>query len=264
MSFASIDGVTLHYRLCGAKDGIPLILVNSLGTSLHIWDEVLPLLERRRPVLTYDKRGHGLSDAPSGPYSLDHHVADLCGLASSLGLSRFDLCGISIGGMISTRVAARHARRVARLVLCDTARTIGTPQMWNDRIARVKADGMAAIADAVLARWVSPGFRERRPADFAGWRNMLERCPADGYAASCISVRDADLSEDAQNLKVPTLVLCGEHDVSSPPAEVRALAALIAGARFREVGDAGHVPAIEQPQALATLIGEHLSEVAHV
>ena len=263
MSFASINGVTLHYRLSGAAEGTPLIFINSLGTNFHIWDDVIPLLDQRRRVLAYDLRGHGLSDAPAGPYGLDDHVADLLGLAARLGLARFDLCGISLGGMIAIRVAAMQSN-VRRLILCDAARTIGTPQMWNDRIALVEREGMAAIAETVLARWVSPGFRDRRPAEFAGWRNMLERCSAEGYVASCIAVRDADLSADLRQVSVPTLVIAGEHDVSTPPEEVRALADAIAGAQFRQLRGAGHVPAIEQPQALATLIREHLSEVVHV
>ncbi len=264
MSFASIKGISLHYRLSGAEDGTPLILINSLGTNFHIWDDVLPLLDRRFRVLTYDKRGHGLSDAPAGPYSLDDHVDDLLGLAARCGFSTFDLCGISIGGMIAMRVAAKHAEQVRGLVLCDTGTTIGTAQMWNDRITAVERAGMAAIADTVLARWVSPGYRERRPADFAGWRNMLERCSPEGYAASCASVRDADLSVDLPGILASTLVVVGDHDQSTPPEMARLLRNAIPDARLKQVPSAGHVPAIEQPEALATLIREHLSEFVHV
>jgi 3-oxoadipate enol-lactonase len=264
MSFASIDGVSLHYRISGVEDGAPLILINSLGTNFHIWDDVLPLLDQRFRVLTYDKRGHGISDAPAGPYSLDEHVDDLLGLAARCGFSAFNLCGISIGGMIAMRVAAKYPEQVRSLVLCDTGPTIGTAQLWNERITTVERAGMAAIADQVLARWVSPGYRERRPADFAGWRNMLERCPSEGYVASCASVRDADLSADAPRISAPTLVVVGGHDVSTPPETARLLSNAITGARLKQVPCAGHVPAIEQPDALAVLIREHLSEFAHV
>jgi 3-oxoadipate enol-lactonase len=263
MSFASINGTTLHYRLTGAPDGLPLILVNSLGTSLHIWDDVLALLGLRYRVLCYDKRGHGLSDAPPGPYSLDDHVADLLGLAKSRGFKRYSICGISIGGMIAMRVAAQHPDKVRRLVLCDTAPRIGTAQMWNDRIEEVRQGGMAAIADTVLGRWVSPGYRELRAADFAGWRNMLERCPAEGYVASCASVRDTDLAADIGRISAPTRVIAGENDLATPPDAVRQLASAIAGAEFRLIRGAGHVPSIEQPERLCELICEHLREVVH-
>jgi pimeloyl-ACP methyl ester carboxylesterase len=150
------------------------------------------------------------------------------------------------------------------LVLCDTGTTIGTAQMWNDRIEQVERRGMAAIADQVLARWVSPGYRERRPAEFAGWRNMLERCSPQGYAASCAAVRDAELSADLPRISAPTLVVVGDHDVSTPPEMARSLSDAISNARFKQLPAAGHVPAIEQPEALATLIREHLSEIVHV
>lgn len=263
MSFASINGTTLHYRLTGAPDGLPLILVNSVGTNLHIWDDVLRPLEQRFQVLSYDKRGHGLSDAPPGPYNLDDHVDDLLGLAAHVGMGRFSICGISIGGMIAMRLAARHKDKVARLVLCDTAAKIGSSEMWNDRIAQVRQGGMASIADTVLDRWVSPGFRERRPADSAGWQNMVARCPAEGYIANCELLRDADLAADVGRISAPTRVIGGEFDIPTPPDLVRQLADAIPGAEFRLMPGVGHVPSIEQPERLCELISEHLREVVH-
>ena len=263
MSFASINGVTLHHSLTGAQDASPLILVNSLGTDLRIWADVVPLLANRHRVLTYDKRGHGLSDAPPGPYSIDDHIADLLGLADHVGLNRFALCGISIGGMIALRFAAVHPAKVRSLIACDTGPAIGTAQMWNDRIANVRANGMSAIADAVVGRWITPGFRAANPAAFAGWRTMLERCSPEGYVASCATVRDTDLTPDLPRISAPTLILVGDSDVTTPPEMARRLADAIPNAHLRQVRDAGHVPAIEQPQALAELIREHLSEVAH-
>jgi 3-oxoadipate enol-lactonase len=264
MSFASISGVTLHYSLSGAQDGSPLILINSLGTNLHIWDEVAPLLAARHRILAYDKRGHGLSDAPPGPYSLDDHVADLHGLASHCGFGQASVCGISIGGIIAMRFASQHPDNVRRLVLADTGAILGTAQAWNDRIATVRASGMSAIADTVLGRWVTPGFRAENPAAYAGWRNMLERCSPDGYVASCATVRDSDLTADLPRISAPTLVLVGDSDVVTPPEMARRLAAGIPGAQLRTIRNAGHVPAIEQPHALAELIREHINEVAHV
>lgn len=263
MSFASISGVTLHYSLTGAHDGSPLILVNSLGTDLRIWGDVVPLLAMRHRLLCYDKRGHGLSDAPPGPYSIDDHVADLLGLAAHVGFPRFALCGISIGGMIALRVASRHPKKVSSLIACDTGAAIGTAQMWNERIATVQANGMSAIADTVLGRWVTPDFRASQPAAVAGWRNMLERCSPEGYVASCATVRDTDLTPDLPNITAPTLVLVGDCDIVTPPEMARRLADGIHNAQLRQVRDAGHVPAIEQPRALADLIREHLNEAVH-
>jgi 3-oxoadipate enol-lactonase len=264
MAFASINGVTLHYRLAGAREGLPLVLVNSLGTDLRIWEDVEPLLSSGHHILSYDKRGHGLSDTLPGPYALDDHVGDVLGLAELCGFTRFALCGISIGGMIAMRFAALYPDKLASLLLCDTGAAIGTAAAWNDRIATVRKGGMAAIADAVMDRWVSPGYRQRRPAAFAGWRTMLERCSPEGYVASCATVRDTDLSADLPKISAPTLVIVGDSDVSTPLPLAQHLADTIPDAELRQVAGAGHVPAIEQPEALATLIRDHLNEVVHV
>ncbi|MEO6396036.1 MAG: 3-oxoadipate enol-lactonase [Devosia sp.] len=261
MGFAAIDGVTLNFRLSGSGDGVPLVLANSLGTDLRIWDELVPALALHRAVLSYDKRGHGLSDTPPGPYSLNDHSRDLLGLAARAGFERFAICGISIGGMIAMQVAAQQPDRVAALVLCDAAASIGTAESWRERIAAVEAGGMPSISETLLSRWLSPGHRAQHPTAFAGWRNMLDRCPADGYTACCATVRDANLSGLLTRIVAPTLVVAGEHDVVTPPEVAQALAANIQGARFELLRGSGHVPAIEQPRALASLIQSHLSEV---
>ena len=264
MSIASINGVALNHRLSGAEGRSPLILVNSLGTDLTIWDDVLPLLTPRHRVLTYDKRGHGHSDAPPGPYSIDDHVSDLMGLADHCGFSSFAVCGISIGGMIAMRLAARFPGKVRNLVLCDTGAKIGTAETWNNRIAQVQSGGMAGIAAQVLERWLSAEFRDRRPAEFARWRKMLESCSPEGYVACCATVRDTDLSAELAHIAAPTLVVVGEADVVTPPEMAQQLAGAIPGATRRTIGHAGHVPAIEQPEILGTLIRDFLNEVVHV
>ncbi|MBU1307212.1 MAG: 3-oxoadipate enol-lactonase [Alphaproteobacteria bacterium] len=261
MTFATINGLTLHYRRTGASAGVPLILANSLGTDARIWDDVLPVLGKRFAIVTYDKRGHGLSDAPPGPYGIDDHAADLVALADHCGFERFVMGGVSVGGMIAMRVAATQPQRVRALVLCDTAAQIGSAQMWNERIAQVEAAGIASISEAILARWLSPGYRAAQPAHYTGWRNMLERCDRAGYAATCATVRDADLHDDLARITAPTLVVAGENDMSTPPDMVRPLANAIANARFALIAGAGHIPSIEQPDVLAATIDQFLKEV---
>lgn len=268
MSIASINGVALNYRLSGAEGGSPLILVNSLGTNLSIWDDVLPLLTPRHRVLTYDKRGHGHSATPPGPYGIDDHVADLVGLAEHCGFSSFALCGISIGGMIAMRLASRYPGKVQNLMLCDTGAKIGSAEMWNTRIAQVRQGGMGSIANAVLERWLSPDFHDRRPAEFARWRKMLESGSPEGYVASCATVRDTDLLADLARISAPTLVVVGEYDVVTPREFAQQLAEAIPGATLKVIRHAGHVPAIERPEELGTLIRDYLrdhsNEVVHV
>ena len=125
MDFATLNGVTLAFRQDGPENGVPLVLANSLGTDARIWDYDVAKLSLRYRVLSYDKRGHGLSDAPQGPYSLDDHLADLLSLTHHLGITHFALCGVSVGGMIAQRFAARHPERLSAVVLCNTATKIG-------------------------------------------------------------------------------------------------------------------------------------------
>lgn len=264
MDFARVNGLTLHYRMTGRPGGPVIVLANSLGTDARIWDGVIARLADRYGILSYDKRGHGLSDAPPGPYSLDGHAADLEGLLDHLGLGDFALAGISVGGMIAQRVALRRPGRVKALILCDTAARIGAAASWNERIEAVRTRGMAAIADAVLDRWFTQAFRRDRPAELAGWRNMLLRTPAEGYAGTCAALRDADLTADVPAIGLRTLVVSGAEDLATPPDVVRALADLLPDARFEIVPDAAHIPSIEQPEKLATLMEDYFREVGHV
>lgn len=264
MSFAATSFGTVHYRLTGPADGPVIVLCNSLGTDFHIWDAFLAALPPGYRVLAYDKRGHGLSSVPAGPYSIAQLAADLVELADSLGIGRFALIGVSIGGMIGQRLALDHPDRLAGLVLCDTAPKVGDAAFWSDRMGRVAAGGMEAIADAVMLRWFPETLRPNRETELTGWRNLLLRSPADGYIATCAALRDADLSAEIAAINTPTLVLVGSDDQSTPVALVRALADGLPDARFEVVEAAGHLPMIDQPDKLARLVALYLEEVGHV
>ncbi|HET8727879.1 MAG TPA: 3-oxoadipate enol-lactonase [Alphaproteobacteria bacterium] len=261
MGFRRVNGVLLHWEEAGPPDGPVVVFSNSLGSDLRIWDEVAAALAGRFRILRYDKRGHGLSDAPPPPYGIDDHARDLTGLLDTIGVERFALVGLSVGGMIAQMIAAQAPDRVAALVLCGTAPKIGDPDLWQARIAAVEEEGLSAIADAVIARWFTDAFFSRRAEAVAGCRNMLLRTPAEGYAGTCAAIRDADLSTLAASISVPTLCLVGDEDRSTPPDLVRAAAATIPGARFGIVEGAGHLPCIEQPATLARLVGQHFQEV---
>jgi 3-oxoadipate enol-lactonase len=263
MSFVRINGVLLHYRLAGPQAAPVIVFANSLGTDLRIWDEVTAQLATRYRLLTYDKRGHGLSDAPPGDYKLDDHVADLAGLLDHLGIERAAFCGVSIGGLIAQGLALQQPARTERLVLCDTAPKFGDATLWNGRIAAIGTGGMAAIADAVMERWFSPDFFARQPDALAGWRNLFLRTDAAGYVSTCATLRDADLSADVSDIACPVLVIAGSADKSTPVDLVRSLAEAIPGARFEVIDGAGHIPSIEQPEALAGLIAKFLEEARH-
>ena len=143
-------------------------------------------------------------------------------------------------------------------MLSNTAHKIGTDALWNERIRVVREQGIAAIADAVLERWFTPGFRAPENADFAGYKAMLTRSPVEGYTATCAAVRDADLTESTRALAIPTVCVVGDQDGSTPPDLVRSMADIIPGSQFRIIAEAGHIPCVEQPDAVADLISTFL------
>ena len=265
MGYISRDGVALHYRYSpmhrGPGDGPTLVFANSLGTDLRLWDDVALRLEPHATVLRYDKRGHGLSGAPQGDYTIDDHVSDLAALLDALSIERSIVVGLSVGGMIAMALAALRPDLVRALVLCDTGHRIGEESLWNARIAKVTAQGMPGMADAILERWFTPAFFERSPPELGGCRSMLLAQPAAGYAGTCAAIRDADLEAEARAIAVPTLCLGGDADLSTPPELMRDLAALIPDARFEVIQDCGHIPPVEQPDALLAHLEEFLDAI---
>ena len=264
MAFTRANGIVLHHRVLGRTDGPALVFLNSLGSDFRIWQEVVPAFLDGFRVVLYDKRGHGLSDAPAAPYTMDDHADDLMALLDLLHVKSAALVGLSVGGMIAQRIAVRAPERVGALVLCGTAAKIGTSEMWAERIAAVEGEGIGSIADRILERWFTTSFRETRLDDYAGWRNMLVRTPVHGYAGTCASIRDADLTADASRIQAPTLCAVGDQDGSTPPDLVRNTASIIPGARFEIIERAGHIPCIEQPAVLTKLINQHLRETGLV
>jgi len=260
MHFAAVNGMVIHHSVEGPAAAPVLVFANSLGTDLRVWHGVAARLGQTYRIVCYDKRGHGLSSCPPAPYRLDDHVADLAALLDRLEISRAVVVGLSVGGMIAQGLAAARPDLVRSLVLSDTAHRIGTPEMWDARIAAIRAGGIAALAEPILERWFSASFRSQKPDDLAGWRHMLIRTPVEGYLGTCIAIRDADLTEAARRIAVPTLCLVGGEDGSTPPDLVRTLSQLIPGARFHVVDGAGHLPCVEAPGAVADLIAGFLQE----
>lgn len=257
---ANTNNVTLHYHLSGSADAPPLVLINSLGTDLRIWQGVANELARAFRVIRYDKRGHGLSETPPGPWSIADFADDLTGLLRHLHVDRVSVCGLSVGGMIAQELALRDPGRIHRLILCDTAHRIGTDAMWNERIETVRNSGLTGIADAVLERWFAPGYRNREVELWNLWRTMLVQTPAEGYAATCGAIRDADYTSRLAELALPVLCICGKQDQATPPELMEEMASLLPNAILNLIRDAGHLPCIERPDALATLVYEFLQE----
>lgn len=265
MQVLQANDVWIHYRRTGTGDaaGQPatLVLVNSLGTDLRLWDDVVAALPAGLDVLCYDKRGHGLSGAPPPPYTIADHADDLAGLIDGLGIGRAVIGGISVGGMIALSLALRRPELVAGLVLMDTGHRIGTADHWSGRIAAVERDGLEPLADTIIAGWLSERFRTESPGATAAWRNMVARTPTvAGYVGTCAALREADLTDDVPRIAVPALCVCGADDASTPPALMHELAGLLPRAHYVEVPGTKHLPCIEQPATVAGHIAGLVAE----
>lgn len=261
MQFASINGVTLHYQLIGAPEGRPvLVFANSLGTDLRIWRDVILRLVGDFAIVTYDMRGHGLSDLGKPPYTIDDHVGDLAGLLDYLEVKRTVICGLSVGGLVAQGLYATRPDLVRALILSDTAHKIGTAEGWATRIAAVEKDGIGSIADSIFKLWFTPAFHAQRRDELAGYRNMLARQPVAGYIGTCAAIRDADFTEAAARIAVPTICVVGDQDGSTPPDVVLELAKLIPRARYEVIKDAAHIPCVEQPEALSAVMRAFIDE----
>ncbi|MBP1884215.1 3-oxoadipate enol-lactonase [Sinorhizobium mexicanum] len=264
MQFARINDITIHYQVIGATGEKPvLVFANSLGTDFRIWRDVVVRLAGEFAIVLYDKRGHGLSDVGPVPCSIEDHATDLAALLDLLSVRGAIICGLSVGGLIAQSLYQRRPDLVRALVLSDTAHKIGTAEMWNARIAAIEADGIEAVADAILERWFTPAFRRPENVAFTGYRNMLIRQPVAGYIGTCAAVRDADFTEAAKKIAVPVLCVVGEDDGSTPPDLVRSTARLIPGARYEVIREAGHIPCVEQPEILTAILRPFFELVMH-
>lgn len=262
MHVARLNNLSLHWQEDGDPEGHPVVFANSLGTDLRLWDKVTPLLPKGLRIIRFDKRGHGLSDCPIGPYTMDELASDAEALLGKLGISGCTFVGLSIGGMIGQALAARRADMVASLVLSNTAAKMGDEAMWNDRISAIKAGGIEVLADPILERWFSADFRSTD--ELAVWGNMLTRTPREGYIGCCHAIANADLSETTSQLKLPTLGIAGSEDGASPPELVEGTVAMIEGASCHTIDGAGHLPCVENPTDYAALLTAFLKELGHV
>ncbi len=262
MKFVKANGLVIHFPTRAAATGRPLVFINSLGTDFRIWNEVAEILAPDFRIITYDKRGHGLSESGPDQNDMADYARDLASLLDRAGVGRATIVGLSIGGLIAQEFYRHHPKRVAALVLCDTAAKIGTDEVWDQQIAQVERGGIEALADAVIERWFTADFRSARSAELTGMRAMLTRTPPQGYLAACGALKRADLRAYAGRIEAPTLCLVGDQDGSTPVALVKETAALIPGSRFEIIEGAGHLPNVEKPEIVAELVAEHARKTA--
>lgn len=259
---ADLGDVQIHYRIDGDPDGRPLVFANSLGTDMRLWDPILPLLPKGLKIVRFDKRGHGLSSLPKAPYSMGALVRDAEQLLDHLQVRDCVFVGLSIGGMIAQGLAVKRMDMMHAMVLSNTGAKIGTPEMWEERIAAVRTGGIEILADAVMERWFSRAFRAG--PDLQLWRNMLVRQPDDGYAGCSAAISGTDFYSTTAELRLPTLGIAGDEDGATPPDLVRETVDLIPGSQFQLIRRAGHLPCVERPDEYARILNDFLTSVGHV
>ncbi len=262
MQMADLGDVALHYRVDGPEDAPTVVFANSLGTDFRLWDDVLALLPQGLRYVRYDKRGHGSSSCPQGPYSMGALVRDAERLLDHLNVRDCVFVGLSIGGLIAQGLAVKRLDQVRAMVLSCTAAKIGTAQMWQDRIDAIKADGVEPMADGIIDRWFAKPFVASGAS--LPWRNMLARTPAEGYAGCCAAIAGTDFYTPTSGLTLPTLGIAGTEDGSTPPDLVRETVDLIKGSRFELIRGVGHLPCVEKPEQYAALLTQFLKDIGHV
>lgn len=256
-SFVDIRGLATHLAVDGPPGAPAVLLMHSLGTNLHVWDTQVDSLARGFRVVRFDLRGHGLTEAGAGPCTIDELAADALAVLDACGIAVAHVGGISIGGMIAQAVAARAPARVTSLILCGTALAFPPPELWRTRAATVRAEGIAAIADATLARWATPAYLASPGG--RGLREILLRTHPESYAAAAEMLAIADVSQSTRQLRVPALVLVGELDPATPIAAAEALRDAIPGAQLTVIPRTAHIPLVEAPEAVTTAIRAFLT-----
>jgi 3-oxoadipate enol-lactonase len=259
MPYATPAHVRLHYRVDGNAADPPLLMSNSLGATLEMWEPQMAALAPRFRVVRYDTRGHGGSEVPRGPYTIDDLGNDALGLLDALGIARAHFCGLSMGGAIGLWLAVNAPERIGRLVVANTGAKIANADSWNDRIEAVRRGGTASIASAVLARWFPRPLMEQPTPIVARMRATFDALSSEGYAACCAAVRDCDLRRAVHRIHAPTLVITGSQDLSTPPADGRFIADEIRGARYVEL-PATHLSNVHAAPAFTQALLQFLTD----
>lgn len=258
--FVRTGELVVHVQVSGPRDAPALVMLHSLGTSLHVWDAQADALSADFRVIRPDLRGHGLTTVPPGPYTIAAMAADVLAVLDALDVPRAHVAGLSIGGALAQSFAAQAPGRTRSLTLCDTAMAFPPPSNWRDRATLVRAQGMEPLVQPVLSRWVTDDFLDAPEAE--GLRAMLRRTAPEGYAGAAEALAAADLTAATSALRLPALVLVGEHDIATPMASAQALQAAIPGAELIALPGVAHIPTVQRPADVTAAIARFLARIA--
>jgi 3-oxoadipate enol-lactonase len=258
MPVIQANGCPIHVEIEGPENAPWLVLSNSLGTTLHMWDgQVAPFTQHFR-LVRFDRRGHGKSGVPKGPYTMELLGRDVLAIMDGLGIRKSNWCGLSMGGMEGMWLGANAPERFERLVLSNTSSYFPDKKGWNDRLNLVREKGVPAFAAPNMERWFTKEFRERAPQAVAVIRDMFAATPLEGYLACGAAVRDMDHRDLLPKIKIPTLVIVGRYDPATVPESGHYVRDHIPGARLATL-DAAHLSNVEQPTQFSSAVLEFLA-----
>lgn len=258
MPMIDADGCRLHVAVEGPENAPALMLSNSLGADLHMWDAQVPAFTKQFRLIRYDRRGHGKSDAPAGAYTMERLGRDVLAILDALKIKKTSWCGLSMGGMVGMWLGAKAPDRVERLVLSNTAARFPSPAPWDERIALVSQKGVAPLAELTMERWFTKGFRDRHPEKVKPVLDTFLKTSPVGYVGCCHAIRNMDYGEMIKSIAAPTLVIAGRHDPATTVEAGEFIRDNIRGAKLA-VLDAAHISNIEQTQAYNDAVLSHLT-----
>jgi 3-oxoadipate enol-lactonase len=247
------DGCPIYVEVAGREDAPALMLSNSLGTNLHMWDDQADEFARHFRIVRYDRRGHGLSGVPQGPYSMERLGRDVLSVLDALGIRKSNWCGLSMGGMVGQWLGANAPDRVEKLILSNTSAYYPDKTPWLDRIKFVEAKGLGALVDANMQRWFTEGFRDRAGEPLARMKEMFLATKVPGYVACIQAIAAMDFRASNASITAPTLVIVGAKDVATPPAAGEAIQKAIKGAKIASL-EAAHISNVEQPKQYTEIV----------
>jgi 3-oxoadipate enol-lactonase len=260
-TFVEHDGLLLACRVSG-REGAPwIVLSNSLGATMAMWEPQLALLEPHFHVLRYDTRGHGASGVPPEPYRFHDLIGDVMALMDHHGIARAALMGLSLGGMTAMGLALAHPGRFERIICCDTRADAPPPfqQGWIERLAAVDEGGLGRIVGGTMERWFAPDWRALNPAALAAVEAAFLATPVEGYRGCVAAIRTLDYLKDLGRITVPMLYVCGSADMAAPVAAMQAMADATPGARLAVIEGGAHLPNIDRSaqfnRAIAGFLG---------
>ncbi|MEQ1775683.1 MAG: 3-oxoadipate enol-lactonase [Burkholderiales bacterium] len=244
------NGIEINYEISGNDNGPWVTLSHSLACNLHMWDDQMAALNQKYKVLRFDTRGHGLSSAPPGDYTLEQMADDVKGLFDALGIQQTHWIGLSMGGMIGQTFALKYPGVFQSLVLADTTsrRPPNAEQMWGERVAIARAKGMAGVLDTTLARWFTEPYRNTRKDVMARIGADILNTPVDGFSGACVAISKVNTLDRLKEIQCPVFIIVGEEDHGTPPEMARAIHENLPGSELLIIESAAHLSNVEQAE----------------